>query len=385
MFLDIVEKRNPTLLKAAMELHKNGEILPDTYVLDLDAIFKNGEMLLEEAGKYGIKLYAMTKQFGRIPFIGKKLVDMGFQGVVTVDFKEAEIMIKNGVKLGNVGHLVQIPSSMVERVVENNPEIITIYSIEKAEEINRAAEKQRKIQPVMVRVMEKDSKIYSGQWGGFYIEELGNIVPQLLKMKNIKLEGVTSFPCFLYDSEKNSIEKTPNISGIHRAKEIIESFGVEISQLNMPSATSLENMKKIAENRGTHGEPGHALTGTTPFNSLNPWGEIPAMVYVSEISHNLSGKSYVYGGGHYRRSGMENILVGKVFENLEKGKIEPPTMESIDYYFQVDGEREVGSTVLAAFRTQIFVTRSDVALVSGIASGSPKLVGIYDSQGREKI
>ncbi|WP_225377309.1 alanine racemase, partial [Escherichia coli] len=32
-------------------------------------------------------------------------------------------------------------------------------------------------------------------------------------------------------------------------------------------------------------------------------------------------------------------------------------------------------------RTQIFVTRSDVVLVSGIHCGEPKIVGRYDSLG----
>ena len=36
-----------------------------------------------------------------------------------------------------------------------------------------------------------------------------------------------------------------------------------------------------------------------------------------------------------------------------------------------------------SYRTQIFVTRSSVAVVKGIKEGNPKLLGIYDSQGRK--
>lgn len=385
MFLDIVEKRNPDLLKAALSLHQKGEILPDSYILDLDAILANGRMLLEEAEKRGIKLYAMTKQFGRVPLIAKKLVEMGFAGIVTVDFKEAETMMKYGIKLGNIGHLVQIPSSMVEKVVSQNPEIITVYSLDKMREIDRAAKKLGNIQSVMLRVLEKESRIYSGQKGGFYLEELENLISDSKDLKNIRIEGITSFPCFLYDGERNSIEKTSNVETIHKAKKILEDIGIQVSQLNMPSATSLENMRSIELAGGTHGEPGHALTGTTPFNSRNPSGEIPAIVYVSEISHNLDRSSFSYGGGHYRRSGMENALVGNSFQNLKRVKIEAPSPESIDYYFEIDSNERVGDTVLSAFRTQIFVTRSDVAVVEGISKGEPKLVGIFDSFGREKI
>lgn len=33
------------------------------------------------------------------------------------------------------------------------------------------------------------------------------------------------------------------------------------------------------------------------------------------------------------------------------------------------------------FRTQIFVTRSDVALIQGISTGQPTIAGLYDSLG----
>ena len=71
----------------------------------------------------------------------------------------------------------------------------------------------------------------------------------------------------------------------------------------------------IKENQGTHGEPGHALTGTTPFHVNRRAVEKPAYVYVSEISHNFRGKSYFYAGGYYSRleymtlSGIRRYLI----------------------------------------------------------------------------
>ncbi|HDI6013520.1 TPA: YhfX family PLP-dependent enzyme, partial [Escherichia coli] len=41
----------------------------------------------------------------------------------------------------------------------------------------------------------------------------------------------------------------------------------------------------------------------------------------------------------------------------------------------------VSSAVVLCFRTQIFVTRSDVVLLSGIHRGEPEIVGRYDSLG----
>ena len=383
MFIDIVQKKNPDLIKVAIELHQKGEILPDTYVLDVDAILENGRALCKKAEENGIKLYAMTKQFGRVPYLAKKLVEIGFAGVVTVDFKEALIMMDNGVKLGNVGHLVQIPSSLIDKVVRHSPEIITVYSLEKIKEIDEAAKKYGKVQDIMLRVLEKDSKIYSGQSGGFYLDDIEDVAKEILKLNNVRINGLTSFPCFLYNCDKNIIEGTKNIESIKKAEKILKELGISVQQLNMPSATSLQNIESIKAYGGTHGEPGHALTGTTPFNSKNLEGEIPGIIYVSEVSHNLDEKSYCYGGGHYRRSGISSVLIGKNVENLKRCSITPPTMESIDYYFELSENNSIGDTVIGAFRTQIFVTRSSVALVEGIKTGNPKVVGIYDSLGRE--
>ena len=93
------------------------------------------------------------------------------------------------------------------------------------------------------------------------------------------------------------------------------------------------------------------------------------MVYVSEVSHNLQDKAYCYGGGHYRRSHMENALVGQDLENSKIIEVIPPTDESIDYHFELSENCKVSDTVVMAFRTQIFVTRSNVAIVKGIKDG----------------
>lgn len=384
MFLNKLQERNPNLLNAAIEFHQKGLLSPDTYLLDVDTILDNAKLLIEEAKKNNIKLYAMTKQIGRIPFLAKKILELGYSGVVAVDFKEAEIMIENNIPLGNVGHLVQTPTKLLEKIIKSNVEIMTVYSYEKIEQIDKVAKKLNKVQNIMLRVLEEDSTIYSGQSGGFYLNELEGLCMKIKELKNIKIIGLTSFPCYLYDKSINKIKPTKNVETIKKAQDILRKYGIEVEQLNTPSATSLANIENIKENGGTHGEPGHALTGTTPFNAYNNEGEKPAILYLSEVSHNLGGKGYFYGGGHYRRSGIERVLVGNKLESMKKIKVTPPTDESIDYYFELNEEANVGDTVLGAFRTQIFVTRSDVALIGGLKENKPYIIGIYDSLGREK-
>ena len=51
----------------------------------------------------------------------------------------------------------------------------------------------------------------------------------------------------------------------------------------------------IASIVGTHGEPGHGLTGTTPYNTHHRSAEEKiGYVYLSEVSHNYGSSSYCY-------------------------------------------------------------------------------------------
>ena len=60
-------------------------------------------------------------------------------------------------------------------------------------------------------------------------------------------------------------------------------------------------LKALADAGATQVEPGHGLTGTTPLHALEDLPEIPAVVYVTEISHFIDGEAYCFGGGLYYR------------------------------------------------------------------------------------
>lgn len=130
----------------------------------------------------------------------------------------------------------------------------------------------------------------------------------------------------------------------------------------------------------THAEPGHALTGTIPANQQGDQPERIAMLWLSEISHHFRGDSYCYGGGYYRRGHAQHALVFTP-ENQKITETNLKTVDdsSIDYTLPLAGEFPVSSAVVLCFRTQIFVTRSDVVLLSGIHRGEPEIVGRYDS------
>lgn len=383
MFLNILLKRNPNLAQAAFDLHQSGLIEPDTYILDMDAIEYNGKAIKEEADRYDIKMYFMTKQFGRNPYVAAELMKLGYDGAVAVDYRESELLYQNNIKLGHVGHIVQIPSREVEKMLQRNPEVITVYSIEKAEEISKAAKKLNITQKIMLRVVDENDIILPGQDGGFDTKELLEKALAILEMPNIELHGLTSFPCFLVDKDLEVIKETHNAITLIQSQRLLEDrLNIKLNQINMPSATCVSSVQRIAEMGGTHGEPGHGILGTTPIHVLGDQVEIPAVVYVSEVSHNFGSMGYCYGGGHYRRSHMGSALVGRDLGTADRMDVKPPDSNSIDYYIEIMRNARVGDTALFSFRTQIFVTRSRVAVVKGISTGKPRIVGIYDSHGR---
>lgn len=382
MFLERLLNTNEPLVSVAFDMQQHGVILPDTYILDLDMITCNAEAMKKEADSYGIKLYFMLKQLGRNPLVAKRIQEIGFEGVVCVDFREALTMKENGIRLGNVGHLVQTPWAAMEEIVAAHPDIMTVYSVEKAKEIGKAAVRHGFVQPIMLRVLGKDDDLYPGQCGGFPLENLDAVVKEIERIDGVHIAGVCSFPCLLYSDEAHEVMPMPNAETVKQAAQRLEELGYKDLELNMPSVSCTATIPEVAKLGGTHMEPGHGLTGTTPYHRDHDAVEGIGYVYVSEVSHSLGSKSYCYGGGHYRRSHVAGALVGISTSDMKVVHVTPPTDESIDYHFELSESCHIDDCVIMCFRTQIFVTRSEVAVVSGISTGAPKLEGIYDSQGR---
>lgn len=383
MFLHNVYKKNQALIEACFQLHQEGRILPDSYVIDLDTLLENARAMLKEAKEQGIDLYFMLKQLGRNPFIAKKLVALGYKGAVVVDFKEAKVMMKHQIPISNVGHLVQMPKAMIQELVDYGCEYMSVFSLEKIRDIDACAAKSGRIQKLLLKVVGQKDHIYSGQTAGFRIETLPTIIHELKKLKHVCIAGVTSFPCFLYDEKKNRIKETENLATLLQAKKIFEDAGINIENINAPSATCTATLKLMGKYGIQSAEPGHGLTGTTPYHAHKDCVEQPCTMYVSEVSHNFDGYGYCYGGGHYRRSHMENALVGSSLSHAKWMHVTPPNVDSIDYYFQLAHTCNVNDTVLMSFRYQIFVTRSNVILLEGLHSNQSYTLRMYQSQGDE--
>ena len=383
MFLSRLKENNPALLEYAFEAAKKGEILPDTYILDLDTIIQNAKIMKEEADKYNLDLYFMLKQIGRNPVVARALQDLGFAGAVCVDYKEALCMIENGVKVANVGHLEQIPTAALKKIISSKPTGVTVYSLDKIKEINNVAKELGIVQGLLIRLTDADSQLYSGQIAGFHTDCIKNLIAEVNRLNHVEIKGLTVFPALLYDDETKTILPTENINVINRGIEICNKHGLTDLNINLPSATCTASIKLIHDLGGTSGEPGHGLTGTTPLHKVTDQPEKIGYCYVSEISHNYEDKAYCYGGGLYRRGHMENVLVGTSLQDAKLSKVKAPDLDSIDYHFEIDENYPVGLTCVMCFRTQIFTTRSHVAVVKGLQTGKPECVGLYDAVGKE--
>ncbi|MGR5502848.1 alanine racemase [Vibrio sp. DNB22_10_4] len=385
MFLHALKKRNPQLIDKAVQLFRSGHIQPDSYVIDVDAVLNNAQRLKRTADQYGIQLYAMTKQIGRNPYLAKRLVDeVGFSGIVCVDYREALLFQQLDIKVSHIGHLVQPPKHLLHKIMQaSRPEIITVTSIEKAKQISNIAVELGIKQSIMLKFISPNDLFYPNQESGFPLEEIAQVYDQVAGLPNIEVSGLTHFPCFLAN-KNGSVSATENLETLKLAHQKWQKLGGQISHLNLPSLNCCATLPMLAQFGATHAEPGHALTGTTPINRDGEQEETIAMLYLSEISHHYLHDSYCFGGGYYRRGQLSSVLVfpNETNQSCQEVSVFNDDDTSIDYHLRLKNRWPIGSAVVAAFRSQIFVTRSEVVLIEGLQTGNPKIIGTWDAQGR---
>jgi predicted amino acid racemase len=408
--MDLLKKtveKNPRLIKAAVALQRSGDIPADTYVLDLDTIVSNGTKGLKEATRVGLECYMCTKQFGRNPVVVDALLRSGYEKAIAMDLEGIKNLHRYGVPIAHVGHFGQIPTSELEFVLDEvRPDVFTIYSIERAKQISKVAGKLGIKQKLLVRVVDDPRTERLVMGGGLSEDEAFTFARQLQKLDNVEVVGATSYPATAF----SIINKTHQLSGNFMAMMRVigrmqKELGIEMEQANAPGRNCVATMAPVADGGGTHVEPGQSFLGTLPamaFELDSP--EIPAVVYVTEISHHFGGHAIAFGDsfmatatlGSLRNDINTEYVYALVGDDPDKILDQGLTLARPQEHWHNDlgwsmyavlmpGSRQranVGDTVVYGFRPQIYRTpKGRIAVVAGIQRNKPKLVGLFDRAG----
>jgi predicted amino acid racemase len=393
VFLEVLVRRNLQFVEAAIALHQRGDIPANSYVIDLDRVRANASSFVEEANRQGLWTLAMTKQMGRNPPFLQAVVDGGIEAFVAVDMADARRIHGSGHRVGHIGHLVQVPRREAAVAAAMGPDYWTVYSMDKAREAGAASSDTGHDQALLARIFAPEDIFYRGHEGGFPAEDVSKVAEQLDALDGARFAGITTFPALLFDQASGEVRPTPNLGTLERAAEALRGLGREDVEINAPGTTSSSVLSALAAAGATQVEPGHGLTGTTPLHAVRDLPEIPAVLYLSEVSHFHGGRAYCFGGGMYIDpvfpSYQVTALVGSDPEAALRDRVpaDLPPAEAIDYYGMLDvpDGRPVatGDTVIFGFRIQAFVTRAFVVPVSGVGSGSPSVEGIWTADGAE--
>ncbi len=389
MFLEVLRRRNPALIEQAIVLHQSGRLPANSYVIDLDAVEANARAIADAARPHGMKVFAMTKQMARNGDFCAAVGRGGIAAAVAVDMECARACQRAGLRVGHLGHLVQVPRAEADTAAGFAPDYWTVFNREKAEAASAAAARRGRRQGLLLRIKASGDVFYTGHEGGFDADsELLAAADFVDGLAGATFAGITTFPALLFDQSTRKVAPTHNLRTLERAAAALARSGRSGIEINAPGTNSVAMLPALAAAGATQVEPGHALTGTTPLHACEDLPELPAVVYLTEVSHNHAGRAYCFGGGLYIDPVFPDYPLHAVVSATPTTSrqalraVEIPPSAAIDYCGMIDGEARVGDLVVFGFRPQAFVTRAYTVGVSGLRAGTPAVGAIYDSWGR---
>jgi predicted amino acid racemase/predicted NBD/HSP70 family sugar kinase len=392
VFLKRMLADNPRLPLAAVRAHQAGRLLSGTYLIDLDALSANAALLADAAAAAGLRAYFMAKQFGRNPDACRAAVRAGLPTAVAVDLQCLEAETRHGIPVGHAGHLVQPHRGSEAATIAARPEVVTVFTADAARRVGTAALAAGRVQDVLLRVQAPGDHFYFGHGGGFPLDAIEEAARTLRAIPGVRVTGVTTFPCLLADPARRTVHETHNLGTLAEAARRLRAAGTSITQVNAPGTTSAGTMETLAKAGATHAEPGNALHGTTPLHIFDPTApEIPAIAYVSEVSHFHDDDAYVFASGYYIDKALGDYpltaLCGNDESLLERRLPVRTAAEGAIHYYAVmpEGRRHgarPGDTVVFCFRPQAFVTRARTQAITGLAAGTGDLLTRYDQEAR---
>ena len=392
--LDIIERENPELVRYAIELHQDGHIQPGTYVVDLEALAENAVTVRDRASDLDLGVYVMTKQWNRNPTIGRTLAGEGLNSFVAVDIQCATEICRQDLRLGHVGHLVQIPRHRIEPVLRMAPEVWTVFGYDNAVLVSRACEALGVQQDLLLKVVGPGDFIYPGQEGGVPLDRVVEVARRIGDLPGVRIVGTTGFPCILYDPEKGSPQALPNLTSVTEAARMLErEAGVEIRQVNCPGTSSYASMEIVKRHGGTQIEPGNSLWGMAPQQLFGGDPGTPAVVFVTEVSHVEEGRGFVFARGFAPdvvtgAMAVREAFVGGTPDSALTNRVPAGLGDSgltlHSWLYPSPGQSVMpGDSAVFFFRPQVFASaHAGVATVSALKTGKPALESVHDQVNR---
>jgi predicted amino acid racemase len=392
MFLDVLRRRNPKFLEAAIALHRQGKIPANAYVLDLDTVEANARVLKTEADRLGLKIFAMTKQAGRASSFCAAVQRGGIDRSVAVDMACARATHRAGLRVGHLGHLQQVARHESKAAAETfRPDYWTVFNDDKAGEAAEGAKAAGYVQNLLARIKAEGDTFYRGHEGGFDAADIAGVADTFDALDGGRFAGITTFPALLFDHKSRTVLPTHNLATLTKAAEALAKAGRTGIEVNAPGTTSSVLLQGLADAGATQCEPGNGLHGTTALHVVEDLPELPAVCYLTEVSHLSGGKAYCFGGGFYIDPIFPDYDVKAIVSDeptvaaSSLCSVEVPPPSAIDYYAMIDAAGpnapKPGDTAVFGFRGQAFVTRAYVVGVSGISKGAPKVESIENGFG----
>ncbi len=194
----------------------------------MNKIFENYQRIKTQIAPYNVKIVAVTKYFDEKQII--QYYDMGIRDFGENRVKDAiekinklpDEIIKNS-RFHLIGHL---QTNKVKMAVGKFDLIHSVDSVKLADIISQEAEKKGIIQKILLQINNAGEE----QKSGFSPSEIRQAIPEIIKLKGIKVKGVMNMaPINSSDEELHYL--------FHNIKQINDDlqseYGVELKEISM--------------------------------------------------------------------------------------------------------------------------------------------------------
>ena len=194
MFLDLIRRRNPRLIEAAIALHQSGQLPANTYVIDLDAVEDNARAISSQGE------LARPDRDGDDQTDGAQriLLPRGHAGR-----NRAKRRCRSGMRVWRRSARAWSSgiSATSSRFRNGRPTARpgsrrrwwTVFNAEKAAEAAAASERLGREQPLLARIRGENDQFYRGHEGGFPASEIVAVAAALDKIPAAASLGLRLF------------------------------------------------------------------------------------------------------------------------------------------------------------------------------------------------